>query len=32
MPISYQVGLLLDGSITPKAALEALMGRESKPE
>ncbi|MGI0484986.1 NAD(P)H-dependent glycerol-3-phosphate dehydrogenase [Pantanalinema rosaneae CENA516] len=32
MPISQQVAQLLDGSITPHAAVEALMQREHKPE
>lgn len=32
MPISQQVAQLLDGSITPPAAVEALMQREHKPE
>ncbi|MBL1178728.1 NAD(P)H-dependent glycerol-3-phosphate dehydrogenase [Pantanalinema sp. GBBB05] len=32
MPISQQVAQLLNGSITPQAAVEALMQREHKPE
>lgn len=32
VPISYQVYRLLQGEITPQAAVEALMLRESKPE
>ncbi|KOR37910.1 MULTISPECIES: NAD(P)H-dependent glycerol-3-phosphate dehydrogenase [Planktothricoides] len=32
VPISYQVYKLLQGEITPKAAVEALMLRDTKPE
>ncbi len=32
MPISHQVNLLLNGAITPKTAVEALMLRDYKPE
>ncbi len=32
VPISYQVYQLLQGEITPQAAVEALMLRDSKPE
>lgn len=32
MPISYQVSRLLNGEITPQAAVEALMQRDYKPE
>ncbi|NJP09722.1 MAG: NAD(P)H-dependent glycerol-3-phosphate dehydrogenase [Leptolyngbyaceae cyanobacterium RU_5_1] len=32
MPISQQVSLLLNGKITPQAAVEALMLRDQKPE
>jgi glycerol-3-phosphate dehydrogenase (NAD(P)+) len=32
VPISYQVYKLLEGEITPKAAVEALMLRDVKPE
>lgn len=32
MPVSYQVYLLLNGKITPRQAVEALMERDLKPE
>ena len=32
LPISHQVDQLLQGKITPQAALEALMQRDRKPE
>ncbi|NEQ79602.1 MAG: NAD(P)H-dependent glycerol-3-phosphate dehydrogenase [Moorea sp. SIO2I5] len=32
VPITYQVHLLLQGEITPQAAVEALMLRDTKPE
>ncbi|NES46316.1 NAD(P)H-dependent glycerol-3-phosphate dehydrogenase, partial [Moorena sp. SIO2C4] len=32
VPITYQVHRLLQGEITPQAAVEALMLRDTKPE
>jgi glycerol-3-phosphate dehydrogenase (NAD(P)+) len=32
VPITYQVYRLLKGEITPQAAVEALMLRDTKPE